>query len=525
MRELGTALTTTQDLARVGETLRSVSRAFRGPGADDETDSFAAALAAASDETGQDAAPDLTRGGRRTGDARTPESQALAKRSRDHATGAQIRTPLAPTQPTSQASTSAPVLSQREQEVAAQAEALAQASAAARGADAASTAGPARATEPPSTLASTPAGPNPPAQPAITASARSTEPVSDQPPARATAQEIPPVPTRSNDPLTVAATGRATASENTTAAPHANDPIAAPANGRVTTNEGPSSMTGADVSPLTIKEYPKPSKDRAGVLNWTSVTPPTNGEVSQLIDQAKSRQAGWVTFSVDPDRVDDYDNLAKRLSAAGLQPIARIQDTEGDLPTADVADTVQHLRGLGVRYFELFDGANLNSQSPDNRVDVTGYAERWLRSAQTVVANGGLPGIGALSQDGDYDDLGFMRQLLSTLKANGGQAVLGRSWMAMQSTAPGGTATTEDVGDTLDRARWFDRLNRNTLGSSIPILATVDPSGGSEPLTGASSTSDQTAAADQAERALRSRQRQTPSKFWDSRGSQESHSD
>jgi hypothetical protein len=520
-RDIDSTLTKQPDLSRVGETLRSLSRALRGPGADDEAPTFAAALAAASEEaptlsaaaggTGQEAAPDLTRGGRQTGDLRTPDSQAMTKRSRDHAAGAQLRASLTSAAiPTfSQPARTPPPLSQRERELAAQTEAMAQAAAAARGTDASST----------------------------TASARATDPVSVQAAARTTAQEAPQAATRAPDPVTVQATGRTSAQETLQAATRAtdpvtvtpgpqgatrtNDPSSTPANGRVTVVEGSSgaAATGADFSPLTLKQYPKPSKDRSGVLNWTSTTPPTNTETARLIDEAKRRQVGWVTFSVDPDRVDDYDNLAKKLSAAGLQPIARIQDTEGDLPTSAVADVVQHLKGLGVRYYELFDGANLANQSPDDRVDVNGYAERWLRSAQTVVANGGLPGIGALSPKGDYDDLGFMRQLMSTLKANGGQGVLSRSWMAMQNTAPGATATSEDVDDTLDRARWYDRLTRNTLGQSIPILATIDPSGRGEPLTGTPSNADQQSNADQAERALRDQRRQTPAIFAASRGS------
>jgi len=457
MGDIETTIIQPPDLSQVGETVRSLVRGIRGAGSGDEPPSFAATLAA-TDGSSQNAAPDLTRGGRRAGDTRTAESQAMMKRSRDHAVGAQLRTTLAPpSQANNAISTLTPV---------------------------ASTQG----------------------TPGLVAQVASS-------------RGIDVVPVWANDPVTLSASARSTAAERTQAAYRVNDPSATPSSSWAKVHEG-GTTTGADTSRLSLKQYPKPAKDRSGVLSWTSTTPPSDAETDQLLAEAKRRQVGWVTFSVDPDRVDEYDRLAKRITVAGLQPIARIQDTEGDLPTADVADTVQYLRGLGVRYYQLFDGANLASQSPDDRVDVNDYAERWLRSAQAVIANGGLPGIGALAPKGDYDDLGFMRQLMSTLKERGGQDVLGRAWMAMQGTAPSGTATADDTGDLVHRAEWYDRLARHALGQSLPILATLDPSGRGEPLTSGSGTTD-TSTIDQAERTLRSRRRQLPALFAASRGSLE----
>ena len=94
----------------------------------------------------------------------------------------------------------------------------------------------------------------------------------------------------------------------------------------------------------------------------------------------------------NPDRIDEYGDLADRLTKAGIQPIARVEDPYGDLPTSDVTDLVKELRGHGVRYFELFDGPNVASETPDDKVDVRDYADRWLAAARAVVAGGGLPG-------------------------------------------------------------------------------------------------------------------------------------
>lgn len=275
----------------------------------------------------------------------------------------------------------------------------------------------------------------------------------------------------------------------------------------------------AEIKPLALKEYPRPEKaDRNGVLSWSSSTPPTARDLDHFVDEARNRDVGWVTFEVDPGNVTQYDEMVERLTEAGIQPIARVQDHYGDLPVDDVKSLVKDLRQQGVRYFELFDGGNVNADTPDNRVDVRDYAERWLAAAQAVVEGGGLPGIGALSPSGDYDDRGFMRQVLNVVKERGGTDVLGQSWLALRGATPGKTASTSDVEGLADRAEWFDRISRHALGRSLPILATLDPSGRSERLADDPNSSGANNAADQSEKTLKDVRRKLPSLFGVNRG-------
>jgi hypothetical protein len=131
---------------------------------------------------------------------------------------------------------------------------------------------------------------------------------------------------------------------------------------------------------------------------------------------------------------------------------------------------------------------------------------------------GGLPGIGALAPDGDYDDLGFMRQLLSEVKQRGGTGVLGRSWLALRGETPGAAARKADVDDLAGRAEWFDRVSRQALGRSLPILATLDPAGRPEQLTANPAATSASAPVEQTERALRALRRKLPALFAASRG-------
>jgi hypothetical protein len=301
--------------------------------------------------------------------------------------------------------------------------------------------------------------------------------------------------------------------------------------GNGTGSAGTSSSTGASSDSLKLSQYPKPARsNRTGVLNWVSDTPPEGKELDRLISEARDRKAGWVTFVANPDRTEEYDDFMDRLTKAGIQPIARIEDPYGDLPPEDVTALVKDLRGNGVTYFELFDGPNVATETPDDKVDVKDYADRWLAAAKAVVAEGGLPGIGALAPRGDYDEHGFMRQFLSAVKErDGGTDVLGQSWLALRGDQPGATASSDDTDRLADRATWFDRVSRQSLGRSMPILATQDPSGPAERLTGDSGGNPgdsggnpgggtQADQIEQADRTLHDRQRKLPALFGASRG-------
>lgn len=279
----------------------------------------------------------------------------------------------------------------------------------------------------------------------------------------------------------------------------------------------------SEIKPLELKEYPRPEKsDRNGVLSWASSTPPTGRDLDRFVAEARNRKVGWVTFEVDPGNVQQYDEIVERLNEAGIQPMVRLQDPYGDLPPEEVREIVKDLRSQGVRYFQLFDGGNVAAETPDNRVDVRDYAERWLAAAQAVVEGGGLPGIGALAPGGDFDDRGFMRQLLNIVKERGGTEVLGQSWMALRGETPGATAGPSDVQNLADRAEWYDRISRNAVGRSMPIMATLDPAGKGERLATDPSSTGANASAEQSEKALKDLRRKLPSLFGVNRGTVES---
>jgi hypothetical protein len=359
------------------------------------------------------------------------------------------------------------------------------------------------ATSPAANAAPMPASASSMAYPGLTADARVTDSAAS-------------TSTSAGMPTVVSASTPTVGSASSTGMPAVAAAVAATGSATAQATDG---STSPGTKALALDQYPTPAqKDRSGVLNSSSDTPPTGKEIDRLIAEARHRKVGWVTFVANPDRAEEYGKLADRLTKAGIQPIARVEDPYGDLPVEDVTALVKELRGHGVRYFQLFDGANVASETPDDHVDVRDYAERWLTAAKAVVAEGGLPGVGALAPDGDYDDLGFMRHFLSTVKDRGGADVLGQSWLALRGEHAGATASPSDTGDLADRASWFDRVSRQALGRSLPILATQDPSGPSEQLAADPASATPTSQADQAERIMRGRRRSLPALFAASRG-------
>ena len=248
---------------------------------------------------------------------------------------------------------------------------------------------------------------------------------------------------------------------------------------------------------------------------------PRLGEISRVVTRGIRGLADAASLPSFAASLADASATVDGGSPAADTAPAESDVMRGGRKPDDVGDLVNELRGHGVRYFQLFDDANVADQTPDYRVDVPDYAQRWLVAAKAVVAGGGLPGIGALAHDGDYDDLGFMRQLLSEVKQRGGADVLGRSWLALRDETPGASARKSDVDDLASRAGCFDRVSRQALGRSLPILATLDPAGRPEPLTSEPTTPSQSAPVEQTEGALRDLRRRLPALFAASRGTLE----
>ena len=86
-----------------------------------------------------------------------------------------------------------------------------------------------------------------------------------------------------------------------------------------------------------------------------------------------------------------------------------------------------------------------------------------------MIANGGLPGIGALSPGGQYNHYDFLDRTLLALEDNGDANLLNHAWLSAHNYH--GTRPYNDPGGFL-LFREYDKIVQAHLGRSLPIIGT-----------------------------------------------------
>jgi hypothetical protein len=213
--------------------------------------------------------------------------------------------------------------------------------------------------------------------------------------------------------------------------------------------------------PLALQDYPRPPSDNGRGVHWIPTTRQAHEVVDRFVERVKDLGMRWVTFLNEPGDLTGNEHLVRSLVAAGVMPIMRIY-TEGGAPIqGDITSLVRRYRSLGVPYFQLFNEPNLRVENQGETPDVDRYLSLWIPAARQVVAGGGLPGLGALSPQGDVDDLDFLRRILEGLKARGAEDLLNRAWISVHN-----------YGTDHLRVREYDRIVREVLGRSLPLIGT-----------------------------------------------------
>jgi len=212
--------------------------------------------------------------------------------------------------------------------------------------------------------------------------------------------------------------------------------------------------------PMALESYPRPPDDNGRGVHWIPTTRQAPEVVDRFVEQARALGARWVTFLNEPGDLSGNEYLVRRLTAAGIMPVMRIY-TDGGAPIGqDLTPLVRRYRALGVSYFQLYNEPNLRCENQGQDPDVNRYLARLIPAARQVIQAGGLPGIGALSPQGDVDDLTFLRQMLEGLKASAPD-VLARAWISVHN-----------YGADHLRVRQYDQVVHSVLGRSLPLIGT-----------------------------------------------------
>jgi hypothetical protein len=233
---------------------------------------------------------------------------------------------------------------------------------------------------------------------------------------------------------------------------------------------GPLSAVQPSKSALPLSAFPRPPQDNGRGIHWIPTTSQSHEVIDQYVAEAADMGIKWVTFLNEGTKVGANDYLVQKLTEQGIEPVMRIY-TDGGAPVeGDLEKTVRHYKKMGVNYYQLYNEPNLRIENSGQPPNPQQYAAKWLDAARQVIAAGGYPGFASLSPTpglapgaapGDMDDLKFLRESLQAVKAQGGGAVLDRSWLSVHN-----------YGDAHLRIRDYDNIVREELGRSLPQIGT-----------------------------------------------------
>ena len=223
---------------------------------------------------------------------------------------------------------------------------------------------------------------------------------------------------------------------------------------------------------FSLIHFPRPPQDNGRGLHWIPTTSSPPDVVDRFIREAVEMGARWMVFLNDGTRIGANDYLVGQLVAHGIMPIMRVYTPHGEPIQGDLRALVRHYVALGVPYFQLYNEPNLASENPDGQPNVERYVDWWLRAARDVVAAGGLPGFGALAPGGDYDDRAFLRQALGLLKHRAERGLLDRTWLAIHNYTFNQPLDHDSDTYGFMAFKVYDRIVRETLGWSLPIIGT-----------------------------------------------------
>jgi hypothetical protein len=225
----------------------------------------------------------------------------------------------------------------------------------------------------------------------------------------------------------------------------------------------------ADTDAMPLSSFPVPPGNNGRGVHWIPTVSQTPDVVDKFVAEAAQMGMKWVLFLNEGANIGANDYLVQRLKETGIEPMMRIY-TPGLAPVdGDIKEMVSHYTQLGINYFQLYNEPNLMVETGGQYPNVDQYLDLWVPAAQQVLAGGGLPGLGALSPQGEMDDRDYLRQTLEKLKARGQAGVLNKSWLAMHNYT--GPRPMEDP-DGFMRFRQYDTIIRAALGRQMPIIGT-----------------------------------------------------
>ena len=230
-----------------------------------------------------------------------------------------------------------------------------------------------------------------------------------------------------------------------------------------------SGNAGKTIRGLSISQYPRPSGDNGWGMHWVPTVNQDRATVDRFMEEVKKMHIKWVVFLNDNGNIGNNDYLVEQLTSNGIMPIMRIYRSNVTPYDGNIGAMVRHYRAKGVYYYQLYNEPNVNGENDQGAPNPNHYARMWSIAAREVAANGGYPGIGALSPGGEYDHYQFLDRTFRAIIRNGDIALLDKAWVSVHNYH--GLRQQNDP-DGYYLYRQYNRIVLSHLGRSLPIIGT-----------------------------------------------------
>lgn len=257
-----------------------------------------------------------------------------------------------------------------------------------------------------------------------------------------------------------------------------NTPVTPTATPTSTPTETPVGPTPPVIKPLgqyslseviPFQAFPVPAGNNGWGMHWVPTVSQEHGAVDRFVAEAVRMHIKWIVFLNEGTQIGDNDYLVEKLVANGIMPVMRLYRS-GVLPyDGNIGPMVAHYRAKGVYYFQLYNEPNVNGENHQGFANPNQYARAWANAARQVIANGGFPGLGALSPGGEYNHYDFLARTLQAIKFNGDEALLNRTWLSVHNYH--GVRAYDDPDGFL-LFRKYNEIVESNIGRSLPMIGT-----------------------------------------------------
>ena len=220
---------------------------------------------------------------------------------------------------------------------------------------------------------------------------------------------------------------------------------------------------------IPYQAFPTPPGNNGWGMHWIPTVSQEPAVVDRFVAEMVRMHIKWVIFLNDGTNVGANDYLVERLVASGIMPVMRLYRSGVQSYEGDLGPMVAHYRAKGVYYYQLYNEPNVNDENHQGFANPNQYAVTWAAAARDVIANGGLPGIGALSPGGAYNHFDFLGRTLQALKYNGDGHLLNHTWLSVHNYH--GTRPYDDPDGFL-LFRKYDEIVNSHIGRSLPMIGT-----------------------------------------------------